>query len=458
MELVAMDFLTLEPSKGNYQYILVVTDHFTRYSQAIPTRNMSARTTAEALVQHFICHYGMPKRFHSDQGANFEGRVMQDVCSILGIEKSRTSSYHPSGNGQCERFNRTLLDMIRTLESEQKKDWKSHVGPLTHAYNCTRHETSGYSPYFLMFGRHPRLPVDVAFGVDNIDNTTKGNITSYAEGLRNRLKESYDIAARSVKNAQGRQKVNYDNRVRGATLDIGDRVLVKVLAFDGRHKIADRWEDCAYVVVSRPNLDIPVFGVRREDGVGRQRTLHRNHLLPIGYIHRDTQVHPPKPVPRPRASAPRARKSLMPPVQVEVPEVQELEEDDDDSVTLEISTPIDGTATRTENQVDDVGIREEIQEQHDDGHDAVRDEVAEDDGRPQDVEERQPREPEVELRRSTRQRRLPERYASGDFLMSVQEPDWQRRVSYLMSLASSDRFKGLSPQVADAVLALVLDK
>lgn len=450
MEMVAMDFLTLEPSKGNYQYVLVVTDHFTRYAQAIPTRNMSARTTAEALVQHFICHYGMPKRLHSDQGANFEGRVMQDVCSILGIEKSRTSPYHPSGNGLCERFNRTLLGMLRTLEVEQKKDWKSHIGPLTHAYNCTRHETSGFSPYFLMFGRHPRLPVDVAFGV--CSEASGHSVTSYADGLQKRLKESYDIALKTIESSQQRQKSNYDNRVRGATLDIGDRVLVKVLAFDGRHKIADRWEDSAYVVISQPNLDIPVFCVRREDGIGRQRILHRNHLLPIGFLHGDVPISSSKLRPRP---APRSRKRASQ-ERMEAPETSDgqTQEENDETFVIDIWESPEGTAVRTAEQVE---VDNEI-EQHGDGHDAIVEEVAEDDGQPQDVEDAQPQESEVGPRRSTRVRRLPERYASGEFLMGVQEPDWQRRVKYLMSLASLDSFKGLTPQVADAVLALVLDK
>jgi len=82
------------------------------------------------------------------------------------MEKSRTTPYHPMGNGMTERFNRTLLNMLGTLDSNQKKDWKSHVAGLVHAYNYTRQTTTGFSPYLLMFGRTPRLPVDIAFGVE----------------------------------------------------------------------------------------------------------------------------------------------------------------------------------------------------------------------------------------------------------------------------------------------------
>ena len=134
---------------------MVITDHFTRYAQEFPTRNQTARTTAEVLFNNFIVHYGFPLRIHSDQGANFESQLIKQLCSIAGIKRSRTTPYHPMGNSMTERFNRTILDMLETLDPNKKTDWKSYVSPLIHAYNSTRHETTGQSPFFLMFGRPP---------------------------------------------------------------------------------------------------------------------------------------------------------------------------------------------------------------------------------------------------------------------------------------------------------------
>ena len=116
LQLVYMDYLTLEPSTGGQQNILIITDHFTRYAQAIPARNQTARTTAEVLFNNYIVHYGILERLHSDQGANFESKVIEELCRMTGITKSRTTSYHPHGNGMCERFNRTLLKMLGTLD------------------------------------------------------------------------------------------------------------------------------------------------------------------------------------------------------------------------------------------------------------------------------------------------------------------------------------------------------
>ena len=141
--------------------MLVVTDSLTKYSWAFPKRNQQASTVAKLLWEKILVHFGFPQRLHSDQGHDFESRIIKDLCKVAGIEKPRTTPYHPQGNGQTERFNRTLLGMLGTLDDDQKCEWPEHVAPLVYAYNCTKHSSTGYSPYFLMFGRCPRLPIDL---------------------------------------------------------------------------------------------------------------------------------------------------------------------------------------------------------------------------------------------------------------------------------------------------------
>ena len=94
------------------------------------------------LWQKFIIHYGIPDRIHSDQGKSFEAEVVQELCELLKIKKSRTSPYHPQGNGMTERFNRTLLSMLGTLEPTKKVDWAMYVESMTHAYNSTTHDST----------------------------------------------------------------------------------------------------------------------------------------------------------------------------------------------------------------------------------------------------------------------------------------------------------------------------
>ena len=281
LELVCIDYLTLEPSQGNICNLLVITDHFTRFAVAIPTRNQTAKTTAEALYKEFIVRYGIPTRLHADQGANFESQLIKELCDIMGIKKSRSTPYHAAGNGMTERFNRTLISMLGTLEEEKKKNWKQYVAPLVHAYNCIKHESTGYSPYHLLFGREPKLPVDVAFGL-NRGNENDVSYTEYITELQTNIQEAFEKVQKNADKARQKQKLTYDIKARAAKLEVGDRVLVKILAFDGKHKLSDKWTEEIYIVTEHPNVDIPVYKVKRVDGEGLERILHRNNLLHLG--------------------------------------------------------------------------------------------------------------------------------------------------------------------------------
>ena len=282
LELVHLDYLQLEPSKGNIENVLVITDHYTRYAQAYPSKTQTAQATAKLLWDNFIVHYGFPEKFFSDQGRNFVSELIQDLCKIAKVEKIKTTPYHPMSNGQCERFNKTLCDMLGTLSEEEKADWKSHISSMTHAYNCTKNASTGFSPYFLMYGRQPRLPIDVKFGLFRNLSSSTFSKSKYVDRLKKRLDYAYSKADEIQSKESARQKQRYDRKAKHVQLDPGDLVLVRVVAHKGRHKIQNKWEDQEYVIVSQPNLDIPVYKVKPTTGEGRIRTLHRNLLLPLG--------------------------------------------------------------------------------------------------------------------------------------------------------------------------------
>ena len=137
LELVHLNNLCLEPGKGLEETVLIVTDHLTRYTQTYVTRTQTTQTTAENLWDKFIVHYGLPEKILSDQGQNFESQLVADLCMLFGMQNIWTSPYHPQTNGQCERFNTTLIGMLGMLPPEKKSEWKNHIGMLVHAYNCT---------------------------------------------------------------------------------------------------------------------------------------------------------------------------------------------------------------------------------------------------------------------------------------------------------------------------------
>ena len=281
LELVHMDCLSLEPSKGNIENVLVITDHFTRYALAYPSKTQTAQATARILWDNFICHYGFPEKFISDQGRNFESDLIKELCKIAAVKKLHTTPYHPQGNGQCERFNSTLCNMLGTLSEEEKSDWKSYPGCMTHAYNCTKHASTTYSPYFLMFGRHPRLPIDVEFGLPKHNCGDYSSKSRYVQKLRRRLNYAYKKASKYSDQQAQKYKSSYDKSIKGPQLQEKDIVLVKVVAHKGRHKLQDKWEPEEYVVIEQPIAGTPVYKVQPVNG-GNIRTLHRNLLLPLG--------------------------------------------------------------------------------------------------------------------------------------------------------------------------------
>lgn len=94
-------------------------------------------------------------------GREFENQMFSQLQKVCGLRGSHTTPYHPQGNGQVERFNKTLLSVLRT--DLEKADWKESLAKAVNAYNWTQNESTGFSPYYFLFGHTPRLPIDILF-------------------------------------------------------------------------------------------------------------------------------------------------------------------------------------------------------------------------------------------------------------------------------------------------------
>ena len=275
LEVLAIDFTKLDSASDGRENVLVLTDVFTKFTQAVPTRNQEAVTVAQVLVREWFHKYGVPERIHSDQGRDFESRLIRELCDLYGVKKSHTTPYHPQGNGQCERFNRSMHDLLRSLPPQEKLRWPIHLPKLVQAYNQTPHASTGFTPHFLLFGQQPRLPVDDLLGQTP---STPPSTVDWVRHHRLILREAHLRAYHHLQDSATRREAYYPRAPADHTLRVGDHVYRRKRGLRGP-KIQDFWDAEVHLVVDRPYPRVDVYVIQPVDG-GPERTVNRKDLLP----------------------------------------------------------------------------------------------------------------------------------------------------------------------------------
>ena len=279
MDLIGIDFLHLDSCCGGYEYLLVITDIFTRFTQAYPTRNKSSKTAADKLYNDFILRFGIPEKVIHDQGREFENELFTHLAKLFGVKRLRTTPYHPQGNGQVKHMNQTIISMLSTLPETSKSKWKDHVNKLVYAYNGTKNSATGYTPFYLLFGRTRRLPIDVILP-SNYEH--HASYSDYVDSWKTQMQQAYQIARQMSEERKGKDRHRRDHKKPLlASLKKGDRILIRNLTpRRGTGKMRAYWEDNIALVVSPVGEDSVVYQVCSDNQPkGRIRTLHRNMLM-----------------------------------------------------------------------------------------------------------------------------------------------------------------------------------
>ncbi|CAC5374787.1 unnamed protein product [Mytilus coruscus] len=206
LDRLATDILgPLPVSPRDNRYILAIPDHFTKWLEIFPIPDQTAATCVYFILHEVICRYGCPLSFHSDQGRNFESEIFTELCSLLEIRKTRTSVRNPKGNGQIERFNRSLLAMIKSYLCGEQTDWDLNLGCLAGAYRSTPNESTGLTPNLLMLGREIRLPLEVTLGTSQCVSNDLLTPGEFVHNSKSRLEKSHIIARKHLANNAKRQ-------------------------------------------------------------------------------------------------------------------------------------------------------------------------------------------------------------------------------------------------------------
>ena len=211
MDRLSTDFLGPFPEtpRGN-KYILVVTDIFSKWVEIFAVPDQSAQTTARVILNEVIARYGCPYDLLSDQGRNYESLIFSELCKLLEIRKVRTSVANPKCNGQAERFNRTLLQMIKSFLRGQQEQWDENLGCLAAAYRMSPHASTTFTPNMLMLGREVRQPIELITGSKTSENSVVKEYPEYVSKLLERLQKAHEIARTYLQVRAQRQKQDYD--------------------------------------------------------------------------------------------------------------------------------------------------------------------------------------------------------------------------------------------------------
>ena len=196
---IAVDVLEVPMNSEGNRYILVIQDYFTKWMEAFPMPDQKSDRIVR-LLNNLFCRLGIPEELHSDQGRNFESALLSGLCSAFGIKKTHTTPYHPQGDGLVERANRTLLNMLRTYV-DREDQWEQYLALILYAYNTSFQSSIETTPFNIMYGREPELPLVKQLSFDT---------TTYKFQLQEKMRKCRQLVEERLINAARDQKRWYD--------------------------------------------------------------------------------------------------------------------------------------------------------------------------------------------------------------------------------------------------------
>ncbi len=264
-EYVGMDLLgPLPQTESNNVYILVVIEYFTKWVECYPLKDITAYSVADVFCREYITHYGLPQMIITDQGRQFESKLYQEMCTMLGIDKRRGTPFHPRTDGLSERFMSTLQRMLKCFVNDNRNDWDDLLPYVVMAYRSSVQESTQCTPNQMFLGREVNLGIDVMTGQNQEMSDQYTCEVDYVEWIRQVMQQSYHFASINLNTAAKRQKRQYDIGAKPHAYHIGQLVWrhyppagIGKLAtpWTGPWKIVARPSDVNYSIQKRPDSE-----------------------------------------------------------------------------------------------------------------------------------------------------------------------------------------------------------
>ena len=268
------------PSEKGHRYILTLVDYATRYPEAVPLKEISSEAVAEALIDIYS-RVGIPEEVISDRGTQFISEYMEEFARLLGMKQMPTTPYHAMANGLVERFNGTLKSMLKKLCHQEPRQWHRYINPALFAYREVPQESTGFSPFELLYGRTVRGPMDILrqlWTQDDADGETKSSY-QHVFDLRAKLEDTMELAQKALEGNKQRYKHYFDKKAKKREFQEGDKVLI--LLPTNHNKLLMHWQG-PYNVEEKVGINAYRVQVK-----GKSRTYHAN-LLKKYYV-RDSE-------------------------------------------------------------------------------------------------------------------------------------------------------------------------
>ena len=210
-------------SRGN-QYAVVFVDYLTKWPEVFAVPDQSAATVARLLVEEIVSRHGVPSEVLSDRGRAFLSGLMREVELLLGFRKTNTTAYHPQTDGLVERYNRTLTAMLAKTVEKRDTEWDTRLPYVLFAYRACQQSSTQESPFFLLYGRDPRLPTPGVLSPKMTRTTVC--LKEYGVELHAKMSDAWELARLHITRAQKRQKTAYDKCTKRSPFRTGERVFL----------------------------------------------------------------------------------------------------------------------------------------------------------------------------------------------------------------------------------------